>query len=170
MQVRAIIKAAFATVIGWPLLAGAQGISNDIDDRFLASHNRERTSLGLPELKWDADLAAEAKAWADGLAESGQMRHSTAGSGFGENLWAGTSNYFAPETMVGDWIEEKAQFKRGTFPHVSRTGRFEDVGHYSQVVWRDTTHVGCAVAKGENDDFLVCRYSRPGNVVGQIVY
>lgn len=79
----------------------------------------------------------------------------------------GTAGRFAPEAMVGAWIEEKAYFTRGTFPRVSRTGQWADVGHYTQMVWRDTSEVGCAVARGRRADVLVCRYARPGNVVGR---
>jgi hypothetical protein len=43
------------------------------------------------------------------------------------------------EAMVGHWVEEKAHFTRGTFPRVSRTGAWTDVGHYTQIVWRDTS-------------------------------
>jgi hypothetical protein len=41
------------------------------------------------------------------------------------------------------------------------------VAHYVQIVWRGTRAVGCAMASGASDDYLVCRYSPAGNVVGQ---
>ena len=170
MRLRATIKAVFAGVIGWPVLTGTQGVANDIETRLLAAHNRERSALDLAPFRWSPALAREAEAWAENLASEGQLQHATAGSGFGENLWSGTSGQFAPEGMVGDWIAERAHFVRGTFPNVSRTGRFEDVGHYSQIVWRDTAQVGCAIAEGEREDFLVCRYAEPGNVFGEPVY
>jgi hypothetical protein len=70
------------------------------------------------------------------------------------------------------WIDEKAAFKNGVFTDVSTSGQWEDVGHYTQVIWRDTTQVGCAlvtVASGE-DEVLVCRYLDGGNVTGQMTY
>ena len=48
-----------------------------------------------------------------------------------------------------------------------RTGDYRDVAHYTQIVWRGSTAVGCALASSRTDDYLVCRYSPPGNVVGQ---
>jgi hypothetical protein len=50
---------------------------------------------------------------------------------------------------------------------VSRTGNFDDVGHYTQLMWRDTGKVGCAVVRDSQYDILVCRYSQAGNVEGE---
>ena len=43
-------------------------------------------------------------------------------------------------------------------------------GHYTQMVWKGTTEVGCATASGTELTYLVCRYSPPGNIVGQKPY
>jgi len=88
----------------------------------------------------------------------------------GENLWAGTRGYFAPEAMVDAWVREKRMFRRGRFPDNSLTGRHEDVGHYTQLVWRSTRAVGCARAQSDREDILVCRYSEAGNWVGEYPY
>jgi hypothetical protein len=34
-------------------------------------------------------------------------------------------------------------------------------------MWRDTRQVGCALAKGQENEILVCRYSAAGNVEGE---
>lgn len=73
----------------------------------------------------------------------------------------GSAGYFSAEDMVGGFLPERAQFRAGTFPQVSRTGNWADVGHYTQIIWPRTTEVGCAVTKGAAMDFLVCRY-KPG--------
>ena len=69
--------------------------------------------------------------------------------------------------MVGMWIAEKSNYKAGIFPANSRTGRLEDVGHYTQLMWRDTRKVGCAVVGGRSEEYMVCRYSNGGNVIGE---
>jgi hypothetical protein len=142
----------------------------DADERLLAAHNLERLDLGVPPLAWDPKLAAGAKEWADFLAATGRFEHSPDLPGRpreGENIWGGTKGAYVPESMVGLWVAEKAYFVGGVFPRNSRSGRVQDVSHYTQLIWRETTHVGCGIAKGNNEEILVCRYSGPGNIVGR---
>ena len=157
---------AAALLLAAPALTGTTGRLTSLDARLLAAHNRERSAARLPAMAWDPALAAEAEAWARRLAASGDLEHSD-GDEEGENLWLGTKGAYAPEQMVGLWIEEKANYRPGPIPAVSRTGDFEDVGHYTQLMWRDTDRVGCALAAGREDEVLVCRYRQPGNVEGE---
>lgn len=69
--------------------------------------------------------------------------------------------------MVELWIAEKAFYVPGVFPANSRSGRVQDVGHYTQLIWKDTTHVGCGIGRGRQEEILVCRYHRPGNIIGR---
>ena len=83
----------------------------------------------------------------------------------------GTTGFFSLTQMVDSWGQEERYFQNGTFPDVSNTGNWFDVGHYSQMVWRGTTRVGCAGVTGSDGYYrLVCRYSPPGNVIGQQVF
>ena len=142
------------------------------DQRVLAAHNRERRDLGLVPLNWNPALARSARRWADYLATTGRFEHAPENhvAPQGENLWAGTKGYFSPEAMVNAWIREKKYFRPGTFPDNSVTGRVEDVGHYTQVVWRATTQVGCAEARSRSEDILVCRYVEAGNYRGEVPF
>ncbi|QKG72742.1 SCP-like extracellular [Erythrobacter mangrovi] len=136
--------------------------------RILATHNAERERLHLPALRWNGKLEREAAQWAQSLSQRGVVQHDSDGArnGTGENLWMGTAGYWMVEDIVEMFIAEKANFHSGTFPHISRTGNWADVGHYSQVVWRDTREVGCALVTGRGNDVLVCRYWPAGNVWG----
>ncbi|MEI6643283.1 MAG: CAP domain-containing protein [Novosphingobium sp.] len=146
--------------------------SESVAGRLLAAHNAERVRLGLKPLAWSAKLAEHAKKWAQALAVSDMMEHSTAAAdgGEGENLWFGTKGDYAPEEMVGYFVDEAKLFKRGVFPNVSTSGRWEDVGHYTQLIWSDTREVGCALASNARRDVLVCRYTPVGNIEGRTVY
>lgn len=144
----------------------------NFDQRILMAHNQERERLGLEPLNWNNELAQAAQQWADHLANTGRFEHAPENpvAPEGENLWAGTKAHYAPEAMVGAWIQEKRFFRFGVFPDNSVTGRVEDVGHYTQVVWRKTREVGCAEASGQQEDILVCRYNDAGNYIGELPY
>ena len=165
---------AAALALAAPLLAGSTGRLTNLESRLLAAHNRERAEVGVPPLRWDSALAADAAAWAGELAASGAFEHAPddpeGAEPEGENLWMGTKGAFSAEEMVGMWIEEKAHYRPAPIPHSSRTGDFADVGHYTQLVWAESGRVGCALAEGGGDDYLVCRYLQAGNVVGETAF
>ncbi|MBX9884898.1 MAG: SCP-like extracellular [Novosphingobium sp.] len=140
--------------------------------RLLAAQNAERVRLGLLPLVWSDKLTEHARKWAQTLATSDMFEHAPVGAdgGEGENLWYGSKDDYAPEEMIGFFIDEGKQFKRGKFPDVSTSGVWEDVGHYTQIVWKDTREVGCTIASNSHRDFLVCRYWPAGNVIGQQVF
>ena len=136
--------------------------------RVLAAHNAERATLGLRPLAWDKGLALNAAMWARVQARTHGLHHDLSLDVEGENLWRGTRGAYTPEDMVGLWIVEKRRFRNNPLPNASITGRLDDVGHYTQVVWRSTTEVGCAVADAAGgDEVMVCRYLEGGNVLGE---
>lgn len=142
--------------------------SDEVEARLLAAHNRERAQANSRPLIWSDILEAEARDWAVELIDSGRFAHDPRPHGHGENLWMGWGDrVFTPENMVGDWIAERRDYRPGVFPDVSRTGDWIAVGHYTQLIWRGTTHVGCAVASRGDRAVLACRYSPPGNIDGQ---
>jgi hypothetical protein len=167
---RARAGSALALLAVVPLLMGGANLGSDFEERLLASHNLERAALGLPPLRWNDHLAIGAKEWADHLVSTQRFEHSpdVSGERVGENIWGGTRGRFSPERMIGRWIDEKRSFKRGVFPANSITGNSRDVSHYTQVIWRTTQDVGCALSRGPREDILVCRYQVPGNVYGQL--
>jgi len=154
-----------------PAHAGAQSFAMQFPARMLAAHNAERARARVAPLAWDNSLGVAAAAYAQQMAFSGRFQHSNrkARPGTGENLWMGSRNSFSVETMVGAWASEKRWFVPGVFPNNSRTGNWEDVGHYTQMIWPTTDRVGCAIASTARVDYLVCRYAGKGNVDGRSV-
>jgi hypothetical protein len=167
-----LIAAAAAAAVAVPALGAAYPAApRGIEARLLALHNAERARVGAPALQWDPALAAAAASYGPVLERLGRLEHSPRASrpGQRENLWYGTRGVYSPDQMVGSWIAERAHFRPGIFPNVSRTGNWLDVSHYTQLIWRTTTHVGCALHRGGRYDFLICRYSPPGNKDGKHV-
>lgn len=159
------------------LIAAAQGQPQDYrypsptERDFLAAHNIARVDAGAAPLAWSKALEHDAQGWADHLAARNLYEHASPDrrKGQGENLWRGPRDRWSPWEMVGFFVEEKRHFRPGNFPDVSRTGRWSDVGHYTQIIWPETREVGCAIARTRTDEVLVCRYWPAGNIWGQQV-
>jgi len=70
--------------------------------------------------------------------------------------------------MVESWVAEKSNYHGGLY---NRQPGDPVIGHYLQIVWRNTTEIGCGMATGSNgNDYLVCRLLPMGNFVGQSPY
>ena len=133
----------------------------------LEAHNKYRTQVGSPPLVWSSTLAAGAQSWADHLAATNKFYHSGV---YGENLAAGYTTW---TKAVDGWGSEKTYFIYGPFGDgSSTTGKWQDVGHYTQIVWADTVRCGCGKNTGHPTygTVYVCRYSPPGNYFGQYPY
>jgi hypothetical protein len=135
----------------------------------LDEHNAARAAVGVPPLVWSDELAADAARYAATLAETREFKHSTGVRGRmpeGENLFMGSRGAYRYDEMVRLWVDEGRVYRAGAVPDISTTGRWQDVGHYTQIIWRRTTQVGCALVSNRSNDYLVCRYAPPGNVWG----
>lgn len=146
--------------------AGGAAASPAFAQTLLASHNQARAARGAAPLTWNRDLASSAEEFAIVLANLNVLEHAPpeVRGGAGENIWMGTSGYYDANAMMNSFLQEERAFKPGVFPDVSTTGRWNDVGHYTQIIWSGTKEVGCALATNGQNDFLVCRYLPAGNI------
>lgn len=140
----------------------------------LLAHNSERQKVGAPPLAWNPALAKLATDWSSYLCGGGKqarpLQHRPPRPGGpGENLWQGaaTSGQAFPITeAVQSWASERRWFD----PQTGRC-RGGECGHYTQVIWRTTTHVGCGVAtcpsRGFSATVWTCNYAPAGNMMGQ---
>jgi hypothetical protein len=173
MKISFVIKltAAAALVLAVPSGAAQRQI-DPLAGRMLLVHNRERALVGVPALVWDPELARSAASYGPALAAAGRLIHSPRASrpGQRENLSWAQRGLLTPEQLADMWVLEKRYFVPGVFPAVSRTGSWRDVSHYTQMIWRTTTRFGCAIHSSPSWDFLICRYSPPGNADGRRVF
>lgn len=146
-------------------------------------HNRARHELGLPLLKWSDHLSEYSQEWANTLATKAacKMVHRTEANAdalkYGENLyWASPEEWsdgrnllqkISSADVAQAWADEKKDYSYDS--NSCREG--EQCGHYTQMIWRTTTHVGCAMSTCPNNAQLwVCSYNPAGNWQGKRPY
>ncbi len=128
-------------------------------------HNQERAAVGSPPIVWNPAISLTAQAWATRLAVTQETEHS--GQIYvGENIAAGTTRDDMTAFLFSLWSAEKASYIPGcTWPDCSSDGN--EVGHYTQVIWKTSVSVGCGKAINLDWTYLVCQYFPFGNVQGQ---
>jgi len=129
----------------------------------LRAHNYYRKKHGVSKLSLSDDLCQVAQAWANRCAADEKMQHSQ--NGFGENIHWCSGDVENGKSPVQHWYSEvkeydykkDADFQQGT-------------GHFTQVVWRASTELGIAKAKGvkEGGTYVVAVYNPAGNFMGKL--
>jgi hypothetical protein len=140
----------------------------------IAAHNAYRNDVGVAPFTYSRELATSAQNWAEHDASIGSLVHSSSDGRYGENiaLW-GPSGSASWTKIVDLWGAEKSDFMYGPFGDgSSATGHWNDVGHYTQIVWGTTSQCGCGKATNvtQNVEYFVCQYQPPGNYLGQYPY
>ena len=144
-------------------------VSSDYQQGILDSHNIHRANASVPDLTWDDHMASIAAQ----IAASCVYAHNTAagGGGYGQNIGAGADPSGVAAMITDEMYNDEIGFYPGygSEPDMSN---FESWGHYSQIVWKSTTGVGCATQHCPNGlantggnvspYFTVCNYSPPG--------
>lgn len=131
----------------------------DFSKDILDAHNTKRARHGVPNLVWDGAVYEYAQAYADKYDCSGNLKHS--GGKYGENLGVG---FNTGESVVNAWYDE-AGVDGTDYDYGSAT----DYNHFTQLIWKSTTKLGCAYkdCSAENwGKYIVCSYDPAGNVMG----
>ncbi|KAI0377525.1 PR-1-like protein [Hypomontagnella monticulosa] len=135
----------------------------------LNSTNVHRAAYNASEVRWNSTLEDFASSYLsahsngardDSNNDDGEtctMKHS--GGPYGENLALGCSD---AGSCVDLWASEADMYNYDD-PVFG-----EDTGHFTQLVWRNTTDVGCGakLCPGNGGWYLACEYWPRGNVVG----
>jgi pathogenesis-related protein 1 len=180
---RSLIGAAVLLVAGVGVAWSASRVAADAgsafsDDEIKALvdfHNDKRNEVKVPPISWSKDLAAFAQVWADHIAETGKIEHRPRKGEFKEKY--GESIAWGPgEFGVLDgaalWYEEKKAYDGGK---QSIPEDLQDIGHYTQMVWKKSTKIGAGKAVIQKGDLkgytvIVCNYDPPGNFAGEKPY
>ncbi|CAD6221426.1 unnamed protein product [Miscanthus lutarioriparius] len=119
---------------------------------FVNRHNAARAAVGVGPRQGDCKLV-----------------HSGPNNQYGENLfWGSSGKGWTASDAVGTWVAERQYYDHGR--NSCAAGKV--CGHNTQVVWRDSTAIGCARVDCNNGGgvFITCNYNPPGNYVGRSPY
>ncbi|KAJ1287635.1 hypothetical protein BS78_02G025700 [Paspalum vaginatum] len=138
---------------------------NSLKDEFVSLHNTARDEVGVESVSWDSEVASYAESYAEKRKSDCALQHS--GGPYGENIYAawGSSAGTASDA-VGSWVAEKKYYHYDT--NTCDAGQWGCL-HYTQVVWRASTTIGCArvVCNNNQGVFIICNYNPPGNTGGR---
>lgn len=136
-------------------------------EALLERHNYYRDKVGSPHLEWSYELEKVAQEWADHLAERCKLEHSN--SNYGENIYWSSVPGDTEFEVVDDWASEEKYFNHKN--PIYKKGMGMKYGHYTQIIWSETTHMGGAKQICPNGgEIWVCIYDPIGNWVGERVY
>ncbi|CAK1598787.1 unnamed protein product [Parnassius mnemosyne] len=160
---------------------------------FVDGHNSRRLQLAKGEVSgqpaasdmkfmvWDNELATKAAKWAS----REQFLHNpdkNIGSGrfeTGENLYSyGTTDSkhkIDIDDSLKSWFDEHQHYTYGPLSISDFDGSSKyQIGHYTQMVWADTTYIGCAISQYWQANLkkflIVCNYGPSGNYIGETPY
>jgi pathogenesis-related protein 1 len=132
----------------------------------LEAHNAARKRVSVDPLAWSDKLAELAQNWASALLMQGAPLIHRPQNPKGENLFEIRGAVADPAYVVNAWVSEAFDYDY----RLNACRRGGMCGHYTQVVWRETRRVGCAVARSSTREVWVCNYEPPGNVRGRRPY
>ncbi|KAK7491458.1 hypothetical protein BaRGS_00017287 [Batillaria attramentaria] len=150
-------------------VSDTQGVSDADKQVIVDKHNEFRaaaspTASNMLKMEWDDEIAMIAQKWADNCdLNHDQNRWVPGRFGVGQNLAMGASDWTGAITM---WHNEVTEFTYGDSAAVANN--WQDIAHYTAMMWATTNLVGCGYRLCSNTQFHVCNYAPAGNSQGQL--
>lgn len=176
--VRQAVRYSLALLVAIALSHTVAAVTSAERTELLAAHNAWRRAVSVPAVRWSPKLETRAQKWADYLKSKKAcgLVHSSAAD-VGENLFKAsaimgsdgksTQRVVTAAHVTDSWGAEKDDYTYAS----NRCAPGKSCGHYTQMVWKATTEVGCgrAVCR-DNSQVWVCNYAPAGNWTGEKPY
>ena len=152
-------------------------LGGSVEEKSLEGHNVHRRNAALSELKWDSQLEKSAEAYSRKLGtdqDCMKLQHSK--GEYGENLYMtskGKDNASVAEAGCKAWYSELKDYKYPGETEYLECGpdSFMKVGHLTQMMWAQTSKVGCGVYICAGDYAIyTCHYLPQGNMAGATIF
>jgi len=139
-------------------------------------HNKHRMAItkatNMAKIAWDDGLASTAQYTAalctfehtspDWITQVTGPDGKTLPAYVGQNLFKGTAGAFDYTSAINAWHAEVKDYDYCE----NKCAAGKVCGHYTQVVWATTAHVGCGMATCGGSVIIACDYYKPGNYRG----
>ena len=133
---------------------------DQFDKELLRAHNVYRARHSSPALKWSPEAAKAARQWAQHLSSASRLEHSRR-KDMGENLAYKFGAELTGQETADMWYNEVRNY------NFRNPGNSAGTGHFTQMVWAGTTHMGCGRVEKNGTTYVVANYTPPGNVLGR---
>ncbi|NEP08971.1 MAG: secretion protein [Symploca sp. SIO2C1] len=174
-----VVYLGLATIIPLGIISSSSAIGQTGIDQStlrktaLSKHNSYRSTHNSPNMTESTSLNNSAQSWAEHLASTGAFEHSDTKAG--ENIYASYTTASSIDATnlanqaVTSWYNEVSDYD------YANPGFSGKTGHFTQVVWKNSTELGCGAAQGVatlggrkyTAFYVVCQYGPAGNVIGQ---
>lgn len=153
-------------------------VSSTYINNILYYHNVHRANHSAPALTWGSAMAQNAKVWAQKCNFSHNTTNVVGKAQYGQNLLVGF-----PKAQIGPgvsdyWYNQEEPYFHWYGQANPDFNSFENYGHFSQMVWKNSKTVGCFTAdcsatgvKGIDKNsgipplMTVCNYFPPGKFI-----
>lgn len=158
-----------------PVGGGPETTLERVRREALEMHNIYRKRHGVPPLVLNDKINRYSQWWAEKMAATRKFEHSPSKKrpNYGENIYYSGSTDFKPGNVKGgtsitafyDEIKDYDYIQPG-----QRKKNGGQIGHFTQVVWRNSEELGVGMATTKNGKmgyvYICCNYSPPGNWIG----
>ncbi|WP_420580646.1 CAP domain-containing protein [Reichenbachiella sp.] len=153
------------TIMLFAQLIAAQKADKSEIGVLIERHNFWRSEVGVSDISYSNELAEVAYKWTLELKKQGCIFEQSENA-YGENIFKGSVGSVNVGDAVDSWAAEKQNYN-----YKKNTCEQDKIcGHYTQLVWNNSTEVGCAKTICDGSVIWVCNYNPPGNFVGQKPY
>jgi len=144
-----------------------QGELGEFERECMNQHNLKRPLHSAGPLTWSEECAEHARKWVQHLVEIDTLAHDNE-SGMGENC-----GYFQSSNVSSksdsEWAINVSNMWYGEIEKYDfdKSGYQSQTGHFTQMIWKSTTKMGCAIAKKGTKVYIVANYYPPGNFMSR---
>ena len=152
---------------------------DSFDQTMLEMHNSFRQSHQCQALNWSNECAVSALTLAEHMAINNTLKTYPT-KNYGQNIAFfasinfGTSDVYCVYNSLSEkgvaqyicnlWYNESSHYD---YTDTLENNDMNPVGHFTQMIWKDSKELGTARITRDNRTFIVAIYKPPGNIPGQ---